>query len=202
MAVQTRLLERQATELEAQQTALRATEAWYRGIIEASPDGMLVVGADGRILMTNPQLDALFGNDQGELVGSGVERLVPEHARERHAVLRNGFITSGTTRQMGLGLEDLRGVRKDGSLFSVEIGLSHLPNLEGRGVCVCASASVRDVRCRSHCSTSTVPWSCWRTHRHGVHFRPNSRHLDVGAASRPIAGKRGSHRDNASLGAG
>ena len=143
MAVQTRLLERQATELEAQQTALRATEAWYRGIIEASPDGMLVLGADGRILMTNPQLDALFGYDQGELVGSGVERLVPQHARERHAIWRNGFITSGTTRQMGVDLEDLRGVRKDGSLFSVEIGLSHLPSLEGRGVCVCAS--VRDV---------------------------------------------------------
>ena len=49
MGAQTLLLEHQARELEAQQTALRATEAWYRGIIEAAPDGMLVLGADGRI---------------------------------------------------------------------------------------------------------------------------------------------------------
>ncbi len=143
MAAQTLLLERQATELEQQQTALRATEAWYRGIIEASPDGMLVLGGDGRILMTNPKLDALFGFERGELIGSGVERLVPQEARQRHAGLRNGFISSGTSRQMGANLDDLRGVRKDGSQFSVEIGLSHLPSLEGRGVCVCAS--VRDV---------------------------------------------------------
>jgi PAS domain S-box-containing protein len=77
------------------------------------------------------------------LIGASIERLVPQAARERHVKLRDGFIASGGTRQMGGDLEDLSGVRKDGSLFSVEIGLSHLPRLEGRGVCVCAS--VRDV---------------------------------------------------------
>ncbi|MFS2124628.1 response regulator [Pseudomonas sp. Pseusp97] len=143
MAAQTVLLESQATELESRQAALRATEAWYRGIIEASPDGMVVLGADGSILMTNPQLDALFGYERGELVGSTVERLVPQAARERHVALRSGFMVTETTRQMGANLDDLRGVRKDGSQFSVEIGLSHLPSLEGRGRCVCAS--VRDV---------------------------------------------------------
>ncbi|MFZ6047026.1 response regulator [Pseudomonas sp. CR3202] len=143
MGAQALQLERQAQELEAQQSALRATEAWYRGIIEAAPDGMLVIGADGRILMTNPQLDSLFGYSTGELIGESVERLVPSAARVRHVELRNGFIDHGSTRQMGAYLEDLQGVRKDGSLFSVEIGLSHLPTLEGRGTCVCAS--VRDV---------------------------------------------------------
>ncbi|AZZ76731.1 diguanylate cyclase [Pseudomonas sp. RU47] len=143
MGAQTLLLEHQARELEAQQDELRATEAWYRGIIEAAPDGMLVLGADGRILMTNPQMDTLFGYAPGELIGASIERLVPQAARERHVRLRDGFIASGGTRQMGGDLDDLSGVRKDGSLFSVEIGLSHLPRLEGRGVCVCAS--VRDV---------------------------------------------------------
>ncbi|BBP59382.1 response regulator [Pseudomonas sp. St316] len=134
---------RQAQALEVQQAALRATEAWYRGIIEASPDGMLVLGADGHILMSNPKLDVLFGYEQGELIGASVEQLVPEAARGRHVGVRNEFIANGTTRQMGANLDDLRGVRKDGSLFSVEIGLSHLPQLEGRANCVCAS--VRDV---------------------------------------------------------
>ncbi|WP_223570824.1 response regulator [Pseudomonas sp. BF-R-26] len=143
MGAQALQLELQAQELEAQQTALRATEAWYRGIIEAAPDGMLVLGADGHILMTNPQMDALFGYEHGELISASIERLVPQAARERHVRLRDGFIASGGTRQMGGDLNDLHGVRKDGSLFSVEIGLSHLPRLEGRGVCVCAS--VRDV---------------------------------------------------------
>ncbi|MGV8919427.1 MAG: response regulator [Pseudomonas sp.] len=143
MLEQTLQLEQQAQALEAQQSALRATEAWYRGIIEAAPDGMLVIGADGLILMTNPQLDSLFGYCAGELVGESVDRLVPQAARGHHQQLRNGFIAHGTTRQMGANLDDLQGVRKDGSLFSVEIGLSRLPTLEGRGTCVCAS--VRDV---------------------------------------------------------
>lgn len=143
MGVQTLQLERQAVELEAQQSALRATEAWYRGIIEAAPDGMLVIGDDGRILLTNPQLDQLFGYAAGELIGQSIERLVPERGRSHHVALRDAFLTQTSTRQMGAAIEDLQGVRKDGGLFSVEIGLSHLPTLIGRGTCVCAS--VRDV---------------------------------------------------------
>jgi len=143
MGQQALRLELQSKELEAQQTALRATKAWYRAILEAAPDGMIVINAEGEILMTNPQLDTLFGYATGELVGETIERLVPDAARGRHVALRNGFIAHGSTRQMGAKLDDLKGLRKDGSLFSVEIGLSHLPLLEGRGTCICAS--VRDV---------------------------------------------------------
>ena len=143
MGEQALRLELQSQELEKQQSALRATKAWYRAILEAAPDGMIVINAEGAILMTNPQLDTLFGYAPGELVGESIERLVPEAARGRHVSLRDGFIAHGSTRQMGAKLEDLKGLRKDGNLFSVEIGLSHLPLLEGRGTCICAS--VRDV---------------------------------------------------------
>ena len=136
-------LEEQAQALESQQGALRATEAWYRGIIEAAPDGMLVVDAGGVILRTNRQLDQLFGYATDELLGESIERLVPLANRGQHRALRQDFLTQGATRQMGAYLDDLQGVRKDGSLFSAEISLSHLPSLEGGGVCVCAS--VRDV---------------------------------------------------------
>jgi PAS domain-containing protein len=71
-----------AAELEAQQVVLKATEAWYRGIIEAAPDGMLVVDAHGLILMTNPQLDKLFGYDEERLPGQYEPR--NPHADERH----------------------------------------------------------------------------------------------------------------------
>ncbi|MCS3472248.1 PAS domain S-box-containing protein [Pseudomonas sp. JUb42] len=143
MAEQALQLEAQALALETQQSALRATEAWYRGIIEAAPDGMLVVDAEGQILRTNRQLDQLFGYSAGELIGQSIDCLVPVPSRGGHVALRKGFVAHGGTRQMGAKLDDLQGVRKDGSLFSAEISLSHLPSLEGGGVCVCAS--VRDV---------------------------------------------------------
>jgi PAS domain S-box-containing protein len=146
--------ERQSAELAHQQVALKATEAWYRGIIEAAPDGMLVVDAHGLIVMSNPQLDKLFGYDAGELQGQPIECLIPQAARGRHVGERNGFIAHGTARQMGSVGANLHGLRKDGSEFSVEIGLSRLPAIEGRGVCVCAS--VRDISDRKQAEAEVL----------------------------------------------
>ena len=146
--------EHQSAELAQQQVALRATEAWYRGIIEAAPDGMLVVDANGHILMTNPQLDKLFGYAAGELHGLPIETLVPQAVRGRHVGERDGFIGHGTSRQMGSVGADLHGLRKDGSEFSVEIGLSRLPAIADRGVCVCAS--VRDISDRKQAEAEVV----------------------------------------------
>jgi PAS domain S-box-containing protein len=143
LQAQAERLEEQAEELESQQASLMATEAWYRGILEAAPDGMLVVNEIGVIQMTNPQLDRLFGYEAGELVGQQVEVLVPQPNRERHPTLRMGFAAHGAARQMGSMGANLQGLRKDGSTFSIEIGLSPLPLIAGHGVCVCAS--VRDI---------------------------------------------------------
>ena len=142
---------RQASELEAQQAVLRSTRAWYQGIVEAAPDGMLVVDEGGRVLLTNPQLDQLFGYEAGELTGQPMEVLVPPGNRERHPELRAGFMAQGRSRQMGAADAALEGLRKDGSRFAIEIGLSLLPAIEGRGVCVCAS--VRDITARTAAET-------------------------------------------------
>jgi PAS domain S-box-containing protein len=136
-------MQAQATRLEEQAVELESTRAWYSGIVEAAPDGMLVVDADGQILMTNPQLDRLFGYGEGELVGQPLEVLVPPESRPHHPGLRAAFMRQGEGRQMGGAKANLHGVRKDGSRFSVEIGLSLLPAIAGRGVCICAS--VRDI---------------------------------------------------------
>ncbi|HEY5799374.1 MAG TPA: ATP-binding protein, partial [Burkholderiaceae bacterium] len=154
MAEQAERLQDQSIELEAQQEALKATEAWYRGIIEAAPDGMLVVDGHGRILITNPKLEALFGYAPDELAGHPIEVLVPDAARGRHVGERDGFIAHGAARQMGNAMGDLHGVRKDGSEFSVEIGLSRLPAIDGSGVCVCAS--VRDITDRKLAEAEVV----------------------------------------------
>ena len=55
MEKQTAKLEEQSVEMEAQQAELLRTEAWFRGIIESAPDGMLVCEASGTIVLTNPK---------------------------------------------------------------------------------------------------------------------------------------------------
>jgi PAS domain S-box-containing protein len=140
---QTARLEEQSAKLAVQQDELKATEAWFRGIVEAAPDGMLVTDEKGKIILANPQIEAMFGYAVGELQGLAIETLVPPEVRERHPGLREGFLREGGTRAMGMLNAQLRGVRKDGSQFPVEVGLSRLPALGGRGVSVCAS--VRDI---------------------------------------------------------
>ncbi len=143
MQEQAATLEEQAEELEAQQAALKDTEAWYRSIIESAPDGMLVCDARGTIALANPKLEAMFGYATGTLAGHPIEVLVPEAIRGVHVGYRNGFLENGQARSMGGMNSELKGVRKDGSSFSVEVSLSKLPTVGGRGVNVCAS--VRDI---------------------------------------------------------
>ncbi|WP_035851742.1 response regulator [Deefgea rivuli] len=137
-------LEAQTQELEAQQSALMETETWYRGIIESAPDGMLVIDEAGQIILANPQLEAMFGFEPGQLVGNPIEILVPDMVRGRHKALRDQYIQAGAARRsMGEFNRQLNGRRKDGSEFAIEVGLSRLPALGDRSVCVCAS--VRDI---------------------------------------------------------
>ncbi len=136
-------LELQTAELETQQDALKDTEAWYRGIIESAPDGMLVCNEWGTITLANPKLEAIFGYSAGELAGQAIEMLVPQAIRTQHVGLRDRYAERGENRSMGSISRELRGVRKDGSSFAVEVGLSRLPAVAGRGANVCAS--VRDI---------------------------------------------------------
>ena len=141
MEKQAARLEEQTGEMEAQQTELKATEAWFRGIIESAPDGMLVADARGVIILANPRIESMFGYEPGELIGRPIEVLVPSAARKGHVHRRETYTHDGKARPME-GSE-LRGTRKDGSEFAVEVGLSRLPSLGGRGICVCAA--VRDI---------------------------------------------------------
>ncbi len=113
----------------------------YRALYEAAPDGFAVVDADGTVREANPKLLSLFGWTREELVGTSVEVLVPEAHRSVHRDHRGRFMGSPHDRPMGAGL-DLRGQRKDGSTFPVEISLSPWEYGDGSVRVIC---TVRDM---------------------------------------------------------
>ena len=115
-------------------------EARYRAIVEAAPDGMVVVDARGLIVVVNSQTHALFGYASSELVGQPVEKLVPARFRAKHAGDRAAYAREPHTRPMGRGLQ-LFGLRRDGTEFPVEISLSPVDAPEGR----LTVAAVRDI---------------------------------------------------------
>ncbi|MBF0627119.1 MAG: PAS domain S-box protein [Magnetococcales bacterium] len=143
METQASQLAAQTVELEERRNALQATEEWYRGIIESAPDGMLVAERDGVIILANPRIHAMFGYPEEGLPGRRIEDLVPDALRAEHLAKRESFIASGMVRPSEASSHDFIGMRQDGSEFPVEVSLSRLPALGGRGICICAS--LRDI---------------------------------------------------------
>jgi two-component system CheB/CheR fusion protein len=99
---------------------------WFRLIVEAMPNAVVVANKDGQIEFVNSQTEQFFGYERNELVGRPVEILIPERFRTRHTDHRSGYFARPERRAMGDALE-LSGRRKDGSEFSVEVGLSPVP---------------------------------------------------------------------------
>jgi PAS domain S-box-containing protein len=116
------------------------SEGTFAAILEAGPDAMVCIAADGRIVLVNAEAERLFGYQRAELVGQPVEILVPEAVRAAHSVHRAGYLASPRRRPMGAGLS-LSGRRRDASIFPAEISLSAIDTDEG----VLVAAAIRDV---------------------------------------------------------
>jgi len=103
----------------------------YRGLLESTPDAIVIVNDIGRIVFVNGQAEAVFGYRRDEIAGRPLEMLMPERFRGAHVGHRAHYMAQSRTREMGLGLQ-LYGLRKNGEEFPVEISLSPLETEAGR----------------------------------------------------------------------
>jgi PAS domain S-box-containing protein len=123
---------------------VRAEQQWET-LLETLPDGVVVVDADGKILIVNTQTEFLFGYQRAEMLGQPVEVLLPESIRPIHPRHRKNYLSAPKNRPMGSGLE-LYGRKKDGAQFPVDVSLNTMETEDGRA----AIAIIRDVTIRKH----------------------------------------------------
>jgi diguanylate cyclase (GGDEF)-like protein/PAS domain S-box-containing protein len=107
------------------------TRALFEKLFVSSPDAIVVVDHQGRILEANPQVESIFGYGCSELLGNPVEILSPERFRSVYEKYRHDYSNQMRIRPTGTDLE-LYGKRKDGNEFPVDITLSPVETTEGR----------------------------------------------------------------------
>ena len=109
-------------------------------LLEAAPDGTVVVDDEGRIVLINSQTEVIFGYERSHLIGNPVEVLLLGAQRDVHQLHRQRFGSSPRTRPMGVGVQ-LLGRHRDGYEIPIEISLSPI-SVDGQAFTI---ASVRDV---------------------------------------------------------
>jgi len=126
-------------------------EGRYRGLLEAAPDGMVVVNQAGEIFLLNAQAEKHFGYSRDELIGQKVTNIIPEGFAERLIADGTRTAAEALAQQIGTGIE-LIGQRKDGSEFPIEIMLSPL---ESAGETL-VTAAIRDITVRKQAEANLV----------------------------------------------
>jgi two-component system sensor kinase FixL len=124
-------------------TERKQAQEFFQLATEASPSGTVLVDHDGRIVLVNAHAEKLFGYTRDELIGKGVEILVPERFAHSHPGDRANFFAAPEARPMGAGRE-LFARRRDGSEFAVEIGLNPIQTPGG----IVVLANVVDISAR------------------------------------------------------
>ncbi|MCD9622523.1 SpoIIE family protein phosphatase [Rhabdothermincola salaria] len=91
-------------------------------LIEATPDALIVTDTVGTIVLANQRIETLFGYSRSELIGTPIDRLVPEDLRTRHAEHRQRYLEEPTIRPMSN--RELHGRHRDGTTIVAEVTLS------------------------------------------------------------------------------
>ena len=88
-----------------------------RSALDAAPDAMFIVDGDGVIRFANTQAFILFGYDREQIVGTSIEKLIPQRFHERHRAHRATYMGQMRARPMGQNLE-LYALRHDGAFVT------------------------------------------------------------------------------------
>ena len=127
--------------------AIRKSEELFRTIIESSTDAIIAMDGEWHITIFNQAAEQMFGYKSKTVVGKPLDILMPEEFRSRHP-RRNEEIAA---RKVAAGAPlEMRGCRKGGKTFPIEISISH-SRVGDEPLILCIA---RDISLRKHAEES------------------------------------------------
>ncbi len=107
-------------------TDRKMAELRLQMIMDHAADCIVTMDDDGTILSANAAAEHIFGYAAGELVGQPVGILMPEPYRSKHAQFVTHYVQTGEGGIIGRGPRELVGLRKDGTMFPLELATSEV----------------------------------------------------------------------------
>ncbi|HKZ69925.1 MAG TPA: PAS domain S-box protein, partial [Anaerolineales bacterium] len=99
-------------------------QSLFANIAAVTTDAFIVVDADQRIRFFNSGAEKTFGYRAEEMMGQPLEVLLPERFAETHRIYFRGFAASPESSRMMGSRHEIRGRRRDGTLFPAEATIS------------------------------------------------------------------------------
>lgn len=106
---------------------LQESESRFKQVFDCAGDGLIAVDKAGHIKLLNARALEMFGYEASELMGQGIECLVPTNNAIVHQKLTSDYLQHPSSRAMAIR-QELFAKRKNGQLFPVEVGLTYLQN--------------------------------------------------------------------------
>jgi PAS domain S-box-containing protein len=122
----------------------RATELRTAAILNAAPDAIVGLDAQGRITMVNPAVTSVFGYDAGELIGQSLSRLLPQVDGDQaeQLTLQGLYVRSSGSHVARL---ETTACRHDGTEFPADVSLARTET-DGATLYACVVRDVTEAR--------------------------------------------------------
>ncbi len=117
------LLEKPDPDRYGAEAALREDGEKFRNIAETTVDAIILANSDEDIIFWNNSAQRIFGYSEEEILGKPLTVLMPDQYRADHLRGVQRVASTGESKYFGR-ITEMQGLRKDGSVFPIELSVS------------------------------------------------------------------------------